>query len=234
MTVLNTKMKKIMAVALSCVMVIGAVAAVQFFGAGKMQPPSATEVPLNTKEVLSAVDGEEDGEANPELDVDPELLAELEAEEEEEARREAEREEREEAKRQEREEAEEKAREEAEAKEREEAEAKERAEAEEAAKAAEQEEIIVEAPLPEETAEPAAARSVTITSTLDEQIAEGDTIELDAELVGFDDVSYDLQWQYNDGSGWQDAENGNDTSYAIVANAQTVNYDWRIKLTISE
>ena len=53
-------------------------------------------------------------------------------------------------------------------------------------------------------------------------------------LTGFDDVQVLLQWQVNDGSGWKDIEGADGTQYAYSASEQTVNSDWRLKVSIVE
>ena len=63
-------------------------------------------------------------------------------------------------------------------------------------------------------------------------MSEGDRITVSATLVGYDDCTVALQWQYNDGEGWKDAQDGSGLSYSFEATSQTVNYDWRIAVTV--
>ena len=77
-------------------------------------------------------------------------------------------------------------------------------------------------------------RNVKIRTTLGSVVNQGDTITMTGVLTGFDDVQVLLQWQVNDGTGWKDVGSATGTQYTFTANGQTVNNDWRLKVTIAD
>lgn len=96
---------------------------------------------------------------------------------------------------------------------------------------------------PETPAEPEAPkgplppeeRKVSITSSRTDQITEGDTIYLQAHLVGFDGLTVNYQWQCdkNDGQGWQNV-GANRDYYVFFATRETVQYSWRLIVDVVE
>ena len=82
-------------------------------------------------------------------------------------------------------------------------------------------------------------RSVMIYSTRKDVVTKGDIIELTGVLIGFDDVpdsAITFQWQVdrNDGEGWQDVEGANRWYYKFIANQETILYNWRLIVNVSE
>lgn len=73
-------------------------------------------------------------------------------------------------------------------------------------------------------------RSVNIYSDLGDTVREGDIITLTGELVGFSAADLLLQWQYDDGFTWTDIPGANRLTHAFIANAQTINYSWRLSV----
>ncbi|MCL1795403.1 MAG: hypothetical protein FWG37_00790 [Clostridia bacterium] len=73
--------------------------------------------------------------------------------------------------------------------------------------------------------------SINIFSTHSACMNEGSTIDLWAELVGFDAIDAALQWQYFDGA-WFDAEGATELTHSFTANMETVNYGWRLIATV--
>lgn len=81
---------------------------------------------------------------------------------------------------------------------------------------------------------PTSERRVNVLSDLSGSIEEGDPVTLTGELIGFDDLDVAVQWQYNDGSGWHDVDNGSDMQYTFTATHETVTYAWRLAVTVNE
>ena len=112
--------------------------------------------------------------------------------------------------------------------------------AEQPAEPAEQPAETVPAEQPTEPAAPAQpaepVREVRIYSSRREVVTEGDIIELTSELIGFDGVEVTYQWQVdrNDGEGRQDVEGANRWKYMFIANRETILYNWRLIVKVSE
>ena len=86
-----------------------------------------------------------------------------------------------------------------------------------------QEDSIDEVPVPE--------RSVTVTWVLTESetVCAGAKVAIKANPVGFDDVEYSIQWQYNDGQGWVDVQGDELTLELIVAeDFSNLKCEWRV------
>lgn len=80
----------------------------------------------------------------------------------------------------------------------------------------------------------ATERSVSVRRVIANVLRDGDPFEIEATLVGFDEVEYELQWQYNDGSGWQNMPDAyGSTTVKLFADRYNVNYSWRILVTIT-
>lgn len=79
-----------------------------------------------------------------------------------------------------------------------------------------------------------AKRSVNIYSDMGDTVREGDIITMTGELVGFDDMDVTVQWQYDNGMCWTDVPGANKTTHAFVATAETINYSWRLSVSIPE
>lgn len=76
-------------------------------------------------------------------------------------------------------------------------------------------------------------RSVKITSNLGASVNENDTVTLRGELIGFDGCEVTLQWQFNDGTGWTNVEGANDITCSFLANAESINNDWRLAVSVA-
>ena len=82
-------------------------------------------------------------------------------------------------------------------------------------------------------------RKVMIYSTRKDVVTEGDIIELTGALIGFDDVpdeAIHVQWEVdrNDGAGWVAVEGATKWYYKFIANKETILYNWRLTVTVSE
>jgi len=73
--------------------------------------------------------------------------------------------------------------------------------------------------------------AINIFSTHSVCMDEGSTINLWAELVGFEGTVTALQWQYYDGA-WKDVEGATAVTHSFAANRETVNYGWRLVATV--
>lgn len=74
------------------------------------------------------------------------------------------------------------------------------------------------------------AMHVEIFSDMGDCVQAGARITLTSKLTGFEGVAYTLAWEYDDGNGWKAMEGANGESYTFTANAQTVNYAWRLSV----
>lgn len=98
-----------------------------------------------------------------------------------------------------------------------------------------EEEKSLEELLPEEVEK--VERSVKVVSSLEgvETVEEGTSITLTAELTGFDDVEYEIQWQRStDGTDWEDVDGANDIEYTFDITEETDGYLWRVGVFTSE
>ncbi len=77
------------------------------------------------------------------------------------------------------------------------------------------------------------AREVRI-HVLQDKVQYGETFTLCAELIGYEGVKVDLQWQYNDGKGWQNAEHGNGLKLDVELTEETEHYEWRLEVAVAE
>ena len=74
-------------------------------------------------------------------------------------------------------------------------------------------------------------RKVTISATTGTAVNFGDVVTLYATFSGYDGVDVDIQWQYNDGSGWTDAPGATDQKYSFVIDESNYTYAWRLNVT---
>lgn len=93
---------------------------------------------------------------------------------------------------------------------------------------------IEELPVEDQSAEdaPVVERSVYVKRIMPDILRDGDLFRIEAVMIGFDDVEYELKWQYNDGEGWQDMPDERGLTVSLAANRYNVNYDWRILVNI--
>jgi hypothetical protein len=57
----------------------------------------------------------------------------------------------------------------------------------------------------------------------------GTLITMTAELIGFENVDYTLQWQYSVGDNeWVNEPGANGTTFTFELNETTVQYTWRV------
>lgn len=84
----------------------------------------------------------------------------------------------------------------------------------------------------DEEIEETAVRQITVTRSMPDIIRDGEAFQLSATLIGFEDVTTQVQWQQKTAEGWQDVE-GDGLTLQVTANAENVNYDWRILVTIT-
>lgn len=62
---------------------------------------------------------------------------------------------------------------------------------------------------------------------------EGDMIVVRATLVGYEGLNVSTQWQFNDGTGWQDAVGETGLEYSFSATSESVNYGVRLGVTVN-
>ena len=81
-------------------------------------------------------------------------------------------------------------------------------------------------------------RTITVSSNLygQEIIYEGTEVILTATLTGFEDVNYQMQWQYSADGGATilDVEGANDYQYSYPITIENAHYLWRLSVTILE
>ena len=87
-------------------------------------------------------------------------------------------------------------------------------------------EVVGEAKVPE--------RTVTIRSSQGDVVTEGEIIYLTSKLKGFDGLDIAYQWQVDrgDGEGWVDVEGANRSKHMFVADKETIQYSWRLIVTV--
>lgn len=76
-------------------------------------------------------------------------------------------------------------------------------------------------------------RSVNIYSSMGDTVRKGEVITLTGELVGFEDKDINLQWQYDDGMCWTDVPGANDLTHSFTATVESINYSWRLAVTVN-
>ena len=118
----------------------------------------------------------------------------------------------------------------------EEVEATEAVEETEATEAVEETEATESTEIPE-TEEPAEERTVTITSNVSSgtTVSEPTEVTLTAELTGYDNVPYTLQWQRKPADAdWEDIEGATDLTYTFTLNEENSGYSWRVAVTAED
>ncbi len=73
-------------------------------------------------------------------------------------------------------------------------------------------------------------KTVTIFSDRRTQMEVGELIHLTSYIEGFDGCELRYVWQYDDGSGFQNAENGNQDHYECPVTLETFGYSWRLQV----
>lgn len=79
-----------------------------------------------------------------------------------------------------------------------------------------------------------AERSVNIYSDMGDLVHEGDMITITGELIGFEGVDVDLQWQLDDGFFWVDVPDATGLTYSFEATEASINYSWRLSVTVRD
>ena len=81
-------------------------------------------------------------------------------------------------------------------------------------------------------------RTVSISSNLygQEVVYEGTEVILSAALTGFEDVNYQMQWQYSadGGATIRDVPGANGSQYSYLITLDNAHYLWRLSVTIIE
>ena len=77
-------------------------------------------------------------------------------------------------------------------------------------------------------------RSVDVYASVSDTLDFGDSITLYARLNGYENVEYDIQWQTNSGSGWEDIPGANGTSYTFTFSESNYANDWRVVTHVHE
>lgn len=79
-------------------------------------------------------------------------------------------------------------------------------------------------------------QKVTIFSSRGEQVTEKEWIYLTSVLEGFDGLEPTFQWQVDrqDGEGWVDVKDANEPTYKFVATKETIQYKWRLIVSIDD
>ena len=79
-------------------------------------------------------------------------------------------------------------------------------------------------------------RSVSIYASYSgNTVSYGDTIKLYAVLEGYENVSYEMQWQVSsDNSSWQNISGANGSSYNVVVSEDNADNYYRIAVTVAE
>lgn len=77
-------------------------------------------------------------------------------------------------------------------------------------------------------------KRVTVFSSRGEETYEGQAIELQSVLEGFDGLEVTYQWQVDrgNGAGWEDVPRATHATYRFIANEETILYDWRVIVSI--
>lgn len=96
-----------------------------------------------------------------------------------------------------------------------------------------------ETPAPEAETEPEEAQvidvsklKVEIFTTQGDIVMPGEIITLSCKLTGFEGLEYQLQWQFDDGSGWQDMPEATEETYSFAADDTNVSYIWRLAVSL--
>lgn len=69
---------------------------------------------------------------------------------------------------------------------------------------------------------------VTVFSSRRSVMNPGETVYLTSKIEGFDGYEIMYQWQFNDGTGFEDIPDTNADSYSFTATTETLSYDWRL------
>ena len=77
-------------------------------------------------------------------------------------------------------------------------------------------------------------RKVRITSSRGDVVIENEIITLSSQLIGFDGVDVQYQWQVDRGEGWADVDGATGPTHQFVATRDTILYSWRLIVTADE
>lgn len=93
-----------------------------------------------------------------------------------------------------------------------------------------------EEPEPEEVPaeEGPVERKVRISSSRGDVVIENEIITLSSQLIGFDGVDVQYQWQVDRGEGWADVDGATGPTHQFVATRDTILYSWRLIVTADE
>ena len=73
---------------------------------------------------------------------------------------------------------------------------------------------------------------VEIATTQGDVVMMGETITLTSVLTGFDGLTYAMQWQYDDGSGWKNVDGATGDSYSFIADDNNIYFQWRLEVAL--
>lgn len=76
--------------------------------------------------------------------------------------------------------------------------------------------------------------SIFPVSNANKPLMPGDSIALQAVLEGYDNVPYSLQWQLNDGNGWQDIPGANSSLYSFTLDDESEHWNLRVAVAVNE
>ncbi len=74
----------------------------------------------------------------------------------------------------------------------------------------------------------AAEMTVRISSSARDEMTEGETVVLTSEISGFDGYEIMYQWSCDKGSGFQNVEGANSSTYSFSATKESLSWDWKL------
>ena len=79
-------------------------------------------------------------------------------------------------------------------------------------------------------------RQVRIFTSRKDIVTAGEMIVLTSELIGFDNVVVNYQWQVDrgDGAGWVNVDGATRGKHTFIANKETIMYSWRLIVTTDD
>ena len=75
--------------------------------------------------------------------------------------------------------------------------------------------------------------TVTMRCIAGDNLQYGDTVTVEATVRGLENIPYTLQWQYNDGTGWQNRDGATQRCYSFTLSRENAAYQWRVMITVA-
>ena len=73
---------------------------------------------------------------------------------------------------------------------------------------------------------------VVVERIMNDSLCEGNNLLMKATLLGFGEMNYTAQWQYDAGEGWTDVEGADSLELRVPADSRNMQCRWRIRVAL--